>query len=180
MTNTRKPIVKKGPASHYAGPGESIYEFSDGESGGLLSLRRNKLGILRVEIYRTDADVMVIVPAGQAVVFAVFDPDAGSDTCEDNPGICHSCEENPIDYTAPNGLCADCADDTSHDVTPEAHAWHDALMFGAVDAVSSAIPAPYGAATGYPYEPLAAPARIPGVCAVCGRFTWYGHDHGQV
>lgn len=60
MARPRKPRIFKGPASHYATmPGEAIYEFSDGQSGGLISMRRHPDGNLLVQIYRTDDDVEV-------------------------------------------------------------------------------------------------------------------------
>ena len=69
------------------------------------------------------------------------------------------CEECATDLRDDEGIhCDKCqADldawfhgDRSDQVTPEAEAWHNALMFPAVDA---AIPAPYGAAQGYRYSP---------------------------
>lgn len=61
-----RPTIRKGPASSYAGPGESIYEFSDRQSGGLISLRRPaegpNAGRLVVEVYNTDDDVVVLGP----------------------------------------------------------------------------------------------------------------------
>lgn len=62
-----KPTIHKGPASLHAGFSESIYEFSDHQSGGLISLRRPaqgpNAGRLVVEVYRTDEDVVVLGPA---------------------------------------------------------------------------------------------------------------------
>lgn len=56
------PTVHPGPASRYAARGERILEFSDGASGGLLSLRRDAAGRLVVEVYRADPDVIVRGP----------------------------------------------------------------------------------------------------------------------
>jgi hypothetical protein len=36
----RKPTIRTGPASAHASPGETIREFSDGKSGGLISISR--------------------------------------------------------------------------------------------------------------------------------------------
>lgn len=54
--------IYKDVASRYAGPGEAIYEFSDGRSGGLISLRRIGSGELVVDVYRIDDDVLVRGP----------------------------------------------------------------------------------------------------------------------
>lgn len=62
MTRQRTPTVRKGPAAHYAGSGEAIYEFTDGRSGGLIALRRNEeTGQLVLDVYRQDSDVEVRV-----------------------------------------------------------------------------------------------------------------------
>jgi hypothetical protein len=96
MARTRKPTIRKGPAERYAPAGESIYEFSDGKSGGLISIRRHPLsGELTLQVYNADADVVVQVPAANrpagepdpepepaAHVFGEFDgpPPAGART----------------------------------------------------------------------------------------------------
>jgi len=54
-----RPTVTKGPASHYASAGETIVEFSDGRSGGLISIRRDGQDRLVVDLYRLDDDVVV-------------------------------------------------------------------------------------------------------------------------
>ena len=60
-----KPTITRGPASQYQGTGEIIREFSDGRSGGLISIRRNDVtDKLVVDIYRTDDDVEVRSAAG--------------------------------------------------------------------------------------------------------------------
>lgn len=57
--NHSKPRAPwKGPASHYAGPSETIVEFE----GGLMSFRRNDEGKLVVELYRLDDDVILRIP----------------------------------------------------------------------------------------------------------------------
>lgn len=61
MPTRRKPTIRKGPSAQYAMLGETIVEFSDGKSGGLLSIRRHPEGNLLVTIYQQDADVEVIV-----------------------------------------------------------------------------------------------------------------------
>lgn len=53
-----KPTIRKGVASSYAGPNESIYDFGDATSGGLISIRRTDNGLI-VELYRMDDDVIV-------------------------------------------------------------------------------------------------------------------------
>ena len=59
----RKPTIRKGPAARYASDKENIYEFSDGRSGELISLRRHPdTGQLLVQFYNTDADVLVTAP----------------------------------------------------------------------------------------------------------------------
>ena len=63
---SRRPTIRKGPAAQYAMPGELIMEFSDGQSGGLLSLRRHPDGKLLVSIYQQDADVEVHVGEARA------------------------------------------------------------------------------------------------------------------
>ena len=63
MSKTR---VTKGPASEYEGRGESIYEFSDGKSGGLIAFQRDDAGRLIVDLYRMDADVLVRAPGSGA------------------------------------------------------------------------------------------------------------------
>lgn len=56
----RKPTIKRGVASHYAGTGESIYDVSDAQSGALIRVYRNpEGGPLVIEVYRADADVLV-------------------------------------------------------------------------------------------------------------------------
>ena len=56
----KKPLIHKAkPADSYAMPGETIYEFTDGHSGGLISLARNSDGKLVIDVYRTDDDVLV-------------------------------------------------------------------------------------------------------------------------
>jgi hypothetical protein len=62
----RKPTVRKGPASYHAGPTETIVEFSDGKSGGLISIRRNAADKLVLDVYRQDADVEVRVGKGES------------------------------------------------------------------------------------------------------------------
>ena len=57
----RKPTIKTGPASPYAMDAELIREFSDGRSGGLISVWRNpNTDRLTVRLYRLDADVDVV------------------------------------------------------------------------------------------------------------------------
>lgn len=59
----KKPMIHKAkPADNYARPGETIYEFTDGHSGGLISLARNDDDQLVVDVYRTDDDVIVRSP----------------------------------------------------------------------------------------------------------------------
>lgn len=60
MTN-RRPTITRGPASAYAAPAELVREFSDGASGGLISIMRNAQGQLVVDIGSHDADVIVRV-----------------------------------------------------------------------------------------------------------------------
>jgi hypothetical protein len=55
----RKPTIRTGPASAHASPGETIREFSDGKSGGLISISRNAEGQLVLDVYQHDADVIV-------------------------------------------------------------------------------------------------------------------------
>jgi hypothetical protein len=66
MSRTRTPAIRKGPAAAYAATGEAIYEFTDGQSGGLIGIRRPAdgpwAGKLIVEVYRADADVIVRGP----------------------------------------------------------------------------------------------------------------------
>jgi hypothetical protein len=62
MPKPGKPTIGKGPASHYAGMGETIVEFTDGRSGGLISIRRNAEDTLVVDVYRVDPDVIVRGP----------------------------------------------------------------------------------------------------------------------
>ena len=66
----RKPTVRTGPADRFGMDGEKIVEFSDGKSGGLISLRRHPDGTLLVQLYNMDSDVSVVVP------FANLDADA--------------------------------------------------------------------------------------------------------
>lgn len=66
----RKPTIKSGPATNFGMTGEIIREFSDGKSGGLISIGRHHDGTLRVQLYNLDADVSVVVP------FANLDADA--------------------------------------------------------------------------------------------------------
>lgn len=56
-----KPTIHKGVASYYASPGELIMEFTDGASGGLISLMRTADGKLTLDVYRQDVDVVVRV-----------------------------------------------------------------------------------------------------------------------
>lgn len=65
----KKPTVKEGPAAQYARSHERIVEFSDGKSGGLISLFRNEVtGTLRVDLYRLDPDVEVVVEKTKTTV----------------------------------------------------------------------------------------------------------------
>ena len=57
----KRPHIRPGPASQYAGPMELIREFGDDKSGGLISIMRTADGKLTVDIYRQDADVVVRV-----------------------------------------------------------------------------------------------------------------------
>lgn len=87
MTTTRRPTLTAGPASSYAQPGQLIREFSDGRSGGLLSISRHPLtDRLTVEVYRTDADVSTIgnTPTGtHEVNDETYAPESPDDL---NPG----------------------------------------------------------------------------------------------
>lgn len=59
----KQPLIHKArPADRYAASGESIYEFTDGHSGGLIALARNAEDKLVVDVYRTDDDVVVRAP----------------------------------------------------------------------------------------------------------------------
>jgi len=63
----RKPTIRKGVASHYAGPGENVYDVGDGRSGALIRVYRNPAdddAPLIIEVYRADADVIVRTPIG--------------------------------------------------------------------------------------------------------------------
>ena len=65
----RKPTCHTArPANQYAMAGERIMEFSDGRSGGLISIWRNpETDRLSVQVYRQDDDVDVLtVPAHSA------------------------------------------------------------------------------------------------------------------
>lgn len=68
-----KPSIKKGPASAYAQPGETIVEFStviDGKlAGGLISMRAIH-GKLRVEIYRTDPGMVEVVTSKGTLTYS--------------------------------------------------------------------------------------------------------------
>lgn len=59
MSQRIKPSLVRGPASHYEARDQRIVEFSQGGSGGLISIQRNGAGQLVVELYRLDADVIV-------------------------------------------------------------------------------------------------------------------------
>lgn len=62
----RKPRVNVNcVASRYAGPNERIVEYSNGKSGGLISLVTLDDGTLRVELYRHDAEVSIVVGQGE-------------------------------------------------------------------------------------------------------------------
>lgn len=67
----RRLRIGRGPASHYAVTGEVIVEFSDGQSGGLISVRRDGDGRMVVDVYRTDADVYVLGPVAPDTVSSV-------------------------------------------------------------------------------------------------------------
>lgn len=58
----RRPTIKRGPASSFAGPVEIILEIhsSNLKCGALLSVREQSDGTLRVEIYRADSQVRVL------------------------------------------------------------------------------------------------------------------------
>lgn len=58
---TKKPTVKKGPASSYASPGECIVEVWDprNKKGCLLSIRTLENGITAIIPYRADPGVVV-------------------------------------------------------------------------------------------------------------------------
>jgi len=58
----RKPTCHTArPANQYAMTGELIVEFSDGRSGGLISIWRNpETDRLSVQVYRQDDDVDVL------------------------------------------------------------------------------------------------------------------------
>jgi len=64
-----RPIISKGVANQYAGPTESIYDVTDGTSGGLISVgrltstARSGAGSLLISAYRLDSDVKVQAPA---------------------------------------------------------------------------------------------------------------------
>lgn len=75
-----RPTIRTGPASQYAGPKEIIREFSDGKSGGLMSLRRQQDGPLVVEVYQVDDDVEVRAKRTppKIEVLIVRDPDGGT------------------------------------------------------------------------------------------------------
>jgi hypothetical protein len=63
-----KPTIKRGPASRYESPNESIYEFSNGRGvGGLISLRiingeDGSTEALVVDLYRCDKEVRIVTP----------------------------------------------------------------------------------------------------------------------
>lgn len=63
----KRPTVKRGPASAYAGPGETTVEFFDtsSQAGGLINLRSvttaNGQRRLLVSLYRLDPGVKVFV-----------------------------------------------------------------------------------------------------------------------
>jgi hypothetical protein len=59
-----KPVIRKGPASNFAEYGEAIYEFTDGQSGGLIAIERDDADRLIVDLYRMDPDVLVRTPGG--------------------------------------------------------------------------------------------------------------------
>lgn len=64
-TGTRKPTIRKGPASSYEDNQEVIREFSDGRSGGLIAIRRNQIDdVLDVLVYQQDPDVTISVGVG--------------------------------------------------------------------------------------------------------------------
>lgn len=60
-----KPIVNTNPvANTYAGPSERIVEFSSGKPngpGGLISVTRKDDGAVRVDVYRMDERVEVVL-----------------------------------------------------------------------------------------------------------------------
>lgn len=65
--NNKPKIFSKCVANHYAGPNDTVAEFTGGGVGGLLSLRQLDSGRLQLYVYRQDAEVDVAV-AGYAVI----------------------------------------------------------------------------------------------------------------
>lgn len=55
----RKPTIKKGPASAYEAPGQTIREFSNGEKGGLIAMATTPGGTLVINLYRLDPGIKV-------------------------------------------------------------------------------------------------------------------------
>jgi hypothetical protein len=68
MTKPRTVKIRQGPASKYVNAGESIYEFSDGKSGGLILFSRDDGGRLIVDLYNMDDDVFVRVPRDRVTI----------------------------------------------------------------------------------------------------------------
>lgn len=114
----KKPTIKRGPASHYAGAGEAIVEFSDGQSGGLISVRRDAEGRMIVDVYRADEDV--VVRSAQAAfacaecgtttattyVVTTLDPEDVKGTRTE---VCRACDDKLRANDHPEGSTAICA-----------------------------------------------------------------------
>lgn len=80
---TRRPTLTAGPASRHEAPGQLIREFSDGASGGLLSIHRNPVtDRLTVEVYRADTDVTTL-PATPPAHHEIHDEVATPTTPDD-------------------------------------------------------------------------------------------------
>ena len=77
---SKRPTIRKGPASSYAGPNETIIEFSDGAgNGGLISLRSADDGRLIVELYRVDEGVEIRAPLTRMPTVPASDPPPKTD-----------------------------------------------------------------------------------------------------
>jgi len=73
-----RPMIRRGPASAYQLTGETIVEFTDGQSGGLIAIKRSG-GRLLVDLYRLDDDVVVRTEEGHywAAAPTTTDPKEG-------------------------------------------------------------------------------------------------------